>query len=525
MVADATATQLTNLSATEIARLVNGREVSVVEVVEAHIRRIEAVNPRLNAVVVTLFEEARAQASSADAFLRQGGTPGPLFGVPITVKEAFHVAGTAVTMGLSERRGKRSSKDGILVTRLKEAGAILLGKTNVPQLLMTNETDNPVYGRANNPWDTQRSPGGSSGGEGAIIAAGGSALGLGSDIGGSIRLPAHVCGIHGFKPTPGRLTMEGHARLYAGQEAILAQPGPLARSVADLQTAFGVLAQPGQEAADHAMSPAPPVDLAEVELRGLRVGMYVNNGVIEPAPALRRAVRDAADALRARGVEVQEWTPPDASEAWDTYLRLLFADGMKGAKRVLGKSKPDWRIRRVMLIASFPNSLVSLYAKPLALLGQHHLSVGAKSTGSISADKYWQLVEHLRDYRARFVAALDAERLNAIICPPDALPALTHGSSFYLSDALSYGALYNLLGFPAGVVAATRVRAGEESDRVPGLDLVERAARSVEEGSAGLPVGVMVASLPWKENVALALMAALEQHFKKQQDYPARPPL
>ena len=513
------------MSATEMAREIGRGALAAREAVEAHIGRIVSVNPRLNAVVVPLFDAARAAAAAADAARREGTPLGPLHGVPITIKESFDVAGAPTTIGLSERAGHRATADGPLVARLRSAGAIILGKTNIPQLVMLNEADNPVYGRTNNPWNLARAPGGSSGGCGAIIAAGGSPLGLGSDIGGSVRLPAHVCGIHALKPTSGRLTMIGHARIFAGQEAILAQPGPLARRVADLNLALGVLAAPGQEAFDPSIAPVGLGDLASVALENLRVAMYTDNGVLRAAPAVRRAVREAAAALRERGVAVEEWTPPDAAEAWNIYQRLLFADGMAGARRVLGKSRRDWRINRIVRTLALPRSLMRVAAWEMALIGQRHLAESARRVGRLSADGYWRAVDERTSYRARFIRELDVRGFDALICPPDALPALTHGSSFYLSDALSYAALYNLLGMPAGVVAATRVRDGEETDRVTGRDFVERAARRVEMGSAGLPVGVQVVARHWREDVALALMAALEQHFMSQPDYPARPPV
>jgi fatty acid amide hydrolase len=217
-------------SAVEIVNAVAQGSVSALEVTEAYIRRIEDVNPRLNAVVVPLFDQARADAAAVDATRQRGETPGAMAGLPFAVKESFEVAGTPATLGLKARANSVAVNDFWHVARLRQAGAILLGKTNVSQLLMGNESANPVYGRTRNPWNLERSPGGSSGGEAAIVAAGGSALGLGTDIGGSLRLPAHACGIHSLKPTSRRLTMVGPESLFSGQEAIIAQPGPLTRN-------------------------------------------------------------------------------------------------------------------------------------------------------------------------------------------------------------------------------------------------------------------------------------------------------
>jgi fatty acid amide hydrolase len=225
-----TTTHLTELGAAELARLIASGAVSSREVVAARIARIAAVNPKLNAVVAPRFEEALAEAAAADAAQARGESRGPLHGVPVTLKECFDLAGTPSTFGLPQRATHRATADDPYVVRLRRAGAIVLGKTNVPQLLLYIESDNPVYGRTSNPWNLDRTPGGSSGGEGAIIAAGGSPLGLGSDLGGSIRFPAHFCGIHGLKPTSGRLNFLNKV-LLPGMEGVRDQAGPLARRV------------------------------------------------------------------------------------------------------------------------------------------------------------------------------------------------------------------------------------------------------------------------------------------------------
>lgn len=520
-----TAIRITDLSAAEMARQITSGAISAREAVEAHIARIEAVNPKLNAVVVPLFDQARAEAAAADAARARGERVGPLHGVPITIKEAFDVAGTPTTAGLTHLAGHRAEADAPTVARLRAAGAIVLGKTNVPQLLLMNESDNPLYGRANNPWDLTRTPGGSSGGEAAIIAAHGSPLGLGSDIGGSVRLPATACGICSLKPTTRRLTTRGHFDPIPGQEGILVQPGPMARSVEDLALALRILAAPGQEAIDASVAPVPMGDPAQVSLRGLRVLFYTENGLFAPSPAFRRAVREAAEALRARGVEVEEWRPPDVGRAWEIYLGLLLADGGASLRRVTRGSKRDWRVQQYFRLFSIPRFLRPAMALAFEVFGQRRAAFGIRRMRAAGIEESWQLVDARNRYTARFMAELDAHRADAIVCPPDGLPAMKHGASFYIGDTLSYTALYNLLGLPAGVVAATRVRPGEESDRPASRDVSDRAAKNVEIGSAGLPVGVQVVARHWREDVVLALMAALEEHFRAQPDYPAHPPL
>jgi len=258
-------------------------------------------------------------------------------------------------------------------------------------------------------------------------------------------------------------------------------------------------------------------------LDGLRVAIYTDDGFFRPAPAVRRAVREAAAALRARGARVEEWTPPDVAEAMRIYLGIASADRGAGYRRTLGKNERDRRITGLLRAAGLPNRMRPVIGGLLERAGQRHLAGTLRSMGWRSAEGYWKLVERRNGYRARFLAELDAGGFDAIICPPHALPALAHGASEYLLAASSYSLLYNALGMPAGVIAATRVGANEESDHPDSRDLVDRTARKSEENSAGLPVGVQVVARHWRDDRVLELMAELERHFRTQPGYPTRP--
>lgn len=529
--------EITRTGAAELARAIAAGELSSSEAVAAHIDRIEEVDPRLNAVVVPRFEEARHEAAEADAKLvearRSGAAPGPLHGVPITVKESFHLAGTPSTGGVPARRSHRAARDAPLVALLREAGAVVLGKTNVPELLLYLEADNPLYGRTLHPEREDRAPGGSSGGEGAIVAAGGSPLGLGTDLGGSVRIPAHVCGIHGLKPTSGRLTMAGtfDATLFPGQRAVLGVPGPLARRVEDLTLAMEVLLADGRRSVDSRFPWASLGDPAAVRAEGLRVAWYEDDEYLRPAPALRRVVREAAVAFEERGAVVERWRPPDVRRAMDLYFALLSADGGAWSRDLLrSEGRHDRRVRDPGRIARLPGVVRSLLGGVMPLVGQRRLAERFRSVGACSSAALWRLVDELDGYRERFLDGLgwsrpdrtDARGYDLLLCPPSAHPALTHGASYYLTGVSSYSILYNALGLPAGVVAAGRVAEGEECDRPPTRDVVETTARRVEEGSAGLPVGVQVVAPPWREDLVLAGMAALEKSFSGRPAYPIR---
>src|SRR6202142_274624 len=263
-----------------MAEQVRAGEISPVELVEAHLARIERLNPKLNAFVNVDAERARARAKAAEAAASAPGGKnalGSLHGVPISIKSSIDVAGLPCECGSALRKGNVPEADSPLVARLRGAGAIILGNTNVPEFLMAYETDNLIYGRANNPWDLERTPGGSSGGESAAIAAGCSAGGVGSDGGGSIRIPAHFTGICGLKPTPGRIPSTGHFPGSAGPFAQLGVVGPMARYISDV--------------------------------RKLGVAYFVDDEITPVTPETAAAVRTAADALRTQGFKVTEWRP------------------------------------------------------------------------------------------------------------------------------------------------------------------------------------------------------------------------
>ena len=511
-----------------MARRIARGEVSAREVVAAHIARIEAVDGLLNAVVVRRFEAALAEAGAADAAQARGERLGLLHGVPVTVKECFHVAGTQATIGLERLKGNLSKEDGILVSRLRRAGAIILGKTNLPQMMIWHECDNPVYGRTNNPWDLDRTPGGSTGGEAAIIAARGSPLGLGNDLGGSIRVPCHFCGIHGLKPTSFRLPRGGAVATLRGMDAIYPQPGPMARRVEDLALSLKVLSDDADGYVAGTVAPGTIGNWEEVDVSRLKVALWTDDGVMPASDAIARAVREAGEILRSLRARVDEIEPAKVkeqfgtSEAFDIYCGLLGSDGGADARRVIGESPLDWRVARLVWLAGLrPLARFSLVAG-LNSTGQKSMARLLAAARGRSADGYWQLSHQKNELVARAFASLKAGGYDIVICPPHALPAPQHGKPIDLIMAASYAYWPNLLGLPAGVVPISRVREDEQAGRPDLRDQVFRQAKAVDRGSSGLPVGVQVVGLPWQEAEVLSVMNALEAATQGNADYPGR---
>jgi fatty acid amide hydrolase len=505
---------LCKLSATELARRIAQGEVTAINAVEAHIERIERVNGKLNAVVVKRYDAARAEARAIDERRARGEALPPLAGVPVTVKECLDLQGTPSTFGLKARAKVMATEDDPYVARLRTAGAIVLGKTNVSQVLMYTESDNPVYGRANNPWNVERTPGGSSGGQAAIIAAGGSALGLGTDIGGSLRIPAHYCGITSIRPTAGRTPDMGRYSVPIGQQAVASQTGPLAREVQDLALALDLIN--GAQVLG---------DFRGVDLSTLRVGVFADDGFFTPSPAVRRAVREAADILAAAGAKVISWQPPAPARAMGLWLGVVTADKGRAMRRLLRGEKADPRIGSLLKLAALPGFMQALVGKLAGAFGQKTLAATARSLGDGTAGGYWRTVQAQVDYQEEWRRALDRDAIDLVLYPAYGVPAVLHGANNNLPTTGSYALLAPVLGYPTGVVMVTRVRADEESDRPASKDTAERTARASEEGSAGLPIGVQVMARAWRDDVALAAMAAVQAAARQRVDYPAPPPV
>src|SRR6266576_6063368 len=319
--------ELNFLSVVSLAEQIRRKQLSPVELVESHLTRIQELNPRLNAFVQIDAEGARRQARAAEGAVRIGEKLGPLHGVPISIKSAIEVAGLRCESGSMLRAGIVAARDAPLVSRLRQAGAIILGVTNTPELLMAWETDNLVYGRTNSPWDPERTPGGSSGGEAAAIAAGMSAGGVGSDGGGSIRVPAHFSGICGLKPTPGRIPATGHFPASGGPFALIGVVGPMARRVADLKVLFEVMQ--GPDIGDPSAAPVPVRWPSHAELKGIRIGYFEDDGRTPVTADTRAAVRTAAEALTRAGFQVEPFRPDGLELARQLWWKFFgIAGGM-----------------------------------------------------------------------------------------------------------------------------------------------------------------------------------------------------
>ncbi len=444
-------------SAFALARTIRAKQVSSEEMVRACIGRIEDVNPRLNAVVQLPAESAIRQAREADQSLARGEVKGPLHGVPFTLKDSIETRGIISTGGTEGRAHFVPSQDAVVVERLRRAGAIVLGKTNCPEMGWAWEADNLIYGRTNNPYDLQLSPGGSSGGESAMIAAGGSPFGLGSDAGGSVRFPAHCTGIAAIKPTSGRAPRTGHFPGPGGMLDSLWQIGPLARYVEDLALLLPIIS--GVDGQDTAVVPAPLGDPVAVDPHRLRVAFHTDHGIQTPSGEIAETVRKAAAALAEGGIQVEEARPGVMDQTYEIYFGLFTADGGAGLESVLqmaGTTRVHPLMQRVLDL---------------------------QRAGVNSMAQFSTLVGRWDAYRREMLAFMSS--YDALLCPVCSFAGMVHGSTYDRLPCFSYTMAANLTGWPAAVV-----RAGSTS--------------------SGLPIGVQIIAAPWREDVALAIAQVLQ---------------
>jgi len=452
-------TDLITASLTRLAEMIRTRRVSPVEVAEAYLQQIDKLNPTLNAIV-TLAPDVMDKARLAESALTSGKILGALHGVPVTIKDTIETSGLRSTSGSRTRAGFIPDCDAPAVARLKAAGAIILGKTNVAEMAMDYTGDNPVFGRTNNPHDPSRTPGGSSGGEAAAIATCMSPAGLGSDLAGSIRIPSHFCGIAGFKPGTGRVPGAGQCPPSIGPYALGSAIGPMARRVEDLQTLFDVLdmSEPSSSVASN----------AHTKIKDSQVAWYTDDGVAPITEETHRAVEMAARALAEAGLAVEERCPPHVERGHDLWLKLF--------------------------------SRASVVQLRQAYTGREHEAGAFVSWRLATADD--RAIPALDEFitswmerdRLRAELLLWMETTPILVAPVGATPAFPHeahkitvaGSSISIFRAFSHAQAFNVFDLPAATVSA-----GRSSD--------------------GLPIGVQIVGRPHDEKTVLLATSIVEE--------------
>jgi amidase len=445
-------------SASQLARAIRAGQVTSEEVVTACLDRIKAVNPIINAVVQLDREGALSAARAADVAASRGEWMGPLHGVPMTIKDSLDTQGMVSTGGTLGRKDHVPGADATVVRRLREAGAILMGKTNTPELTLSFDTNNLVYGQTLNPYNTSLTPGGSSGGAAAIVAAGGSPFDIGSDYGGSIRYPAHINGICGIKPTSGRVPRTGHVYPFGGVQDSFQQLGPLARSVEDLALLLPLIM--GPDGIDPYVPSLVWNSSNEQSAGTFKVAWFADNGIATPIPEIQRAVQLAVGALTSLGAEAAEARPEGIESTMEVTMPIYFWDGGAAVKRLLQDA------------GTVEHTLGGVFEAP-----------------ALTADQLDAALTRLDTWRSGMLSFMSG--YDALICPVNAATAFSAGAP--LTEEMmangSYTMAFNATGWPALVVPT-------------GLS------------HEGMPIGVQVVAGAGREDLVLAAGFAIERALK-----------
>jgi amidase len=432
-----------------LCQAISQGNITAEELIRSSLSKIQSENPRLNAVICVNEETAREKALEADRARSKNECWGPLHGIPMTIKDSFDSSGIVTTAGTIGRKKFIPECDATVVARLKAAGAILIGKTNTPELTLSYQTNNEIFGRTGNPYDLSRTSGGSSGGAAAIVSTGAVPFDIGSDTSGSLRIPAHYCGVVSLKPTEGRVPRSGHIIQFGGYLDRLTTIGPIAKFVDDVEYILPIIA--GPDGIDPAIYPVPIGQSQNVQLDSLRVAFYHDNGIAEPTHETVETVKEAANAIRSQVFSVKNAVPPRESDAPKLFAELYAADG--GA----------WR-RRLLFAANTIDSP----------------DIPEEVYNGLRGDQFSALIERWDIYRSDMLQFLN--EYDVIICPVTATPAPLHGQG--IASAFSYTQSYSLTGWPCVVV-----RCGTSDD---------------------LPIGLQVIAHPWREDVAICVARHLE---------------
>ncbi|XP_043554917.1 fatty-acid amide hydrolase 1 isoform X1 [Chiloscyllium plagiosum] len=502
-----------SLSLLELHEQLQDGSLSPDSVLFAYMEKALEVTKLLNCVTEFL-PECQTQLKNLS-----GKKKGLLYGIPVSIKDNINYKGHDSTCGLRKFFHQPATKDSVLVQVLKKQGAIPFVKTNVPQSLLSYECSNPIFGQTINPHDHKRTPGGSSGGEGALIAAGGSILGIGSDIGGSIRVPAAFCGICGFKPTGNRLSSQGIRTSLPGQKTVDAAVGPMARNVDSLALCMRALLCEDMFLLDPTVPPIPFNDEVFSSSKPLRIGYYESDEFWIPNASMKRAVMETKQLLEEAGHTLVPFKPLRTQSV----LNELIINGMTadGGSTLLERLKGDIidsTLKDLFFINTVPKVLkkiLYMFLKPFS----PRISETLKYLGGVrSIYELWEQHIARQAYCDEYIDAWKSAELDVLICPALG-PALTVGYAGKVTATASYKIIFNLLNFPAGVVPVSTVTEQDEEDLKSYVgycnDLWDRTFKKGVSGAVGLPLAVQCVALPWQDELCLRLMREVERVTQK----------
>ncbi|XP_026999164.2 vitamin D3 hydroxylase-associated protein-like [Tachysurus fulvidraco] len=500
---------IVTLSLAELSQKIRGGSLQPDAVLHAYMEKAIEVHKKLNCGTAVLTESLK-QLEDIESY-----KDGLLYGIPISIKDNVDYEGYDSTCGVLTKLDDPVIKDSVVVSVLKKQGAIPFIKTNVPQGLLNYECSNPIYGRTVNPCNLQKTCGGSSGGEGALIAGGGSILGLGSDIGGSIRIPAAFCGICGLKPTNNRISLRGLSSCVKGGKTALSAVGPMARDVESLALCMRALLCTDMFTLDPTVPPIPFNQQVYESSEPLRIGYYENDGYFQPSPSMSRALRETRELLEQAGHTLIPFKPPHMFTAFTEYVaRGNLADGGATLLEHLKHGPVDPCLQHQASHYGRPvfmKKMISLLLRPI----YPRIAALMNATCGVSSPvDLWKQHKAVEVYIQETLSQWEKLELDVLLCPMLG-PAYNFNYTGKLSSALTYTALYNVLNFPVGVVPVTVVTDEDEEElkHYTGNygDVWDKTFIKAIRGGVGLPVAVQCVARPWQEEMCLRLMREVEK--------------
>lgn len=521
------------MTATELVDHLQRGEITAVQALLYYSAMAVEAHKRYNCLTQVMFASALARAEELDAKFKASGPVGPLHGLPVSIKECIAIKGTYSTGGLVHFLNV-AEEDAVIVKLLKSAGAVLYVKTNVPQTMLIADCGNHIYGTTKNPFDESRTPGGSSGGEACLVAAGGSPFGIGTDIGGSIRMPAAWCGLLGMMPTEGRFTTVGNSPpIFPGLIAINSTCGPMVRHPSDAVLFYRAISGKLMNKLDPL---TPNVSFDETQYSGISndtsteksdlqgdqksssegerktslvIGYFVDNGVFTPSRACQRAVNIAVEELRRKGHTVVPFQPHNVLEAHECFFTFMAGDGAWNLKNIFSKERVHPCISRMWGLLTAPWLVRVAVHSLLKTLGWARIAAAIRIWAG-SAKYEHQIIQWKNNYRREMIERMKAAGIDAIVCPGPAVPPPHHNETQLMAAALGYTYFWNVIRFPG---AAFPVATVTDEDVIPPRkvsDVTDLAVKKAEEGSQGLPVPIQVVSYPFGDETILRIAGELE---------------
>ncbi|KAL4474498.1 hypothetical protein ABPG72_016176 [Tetrahymena utriculariae] len=525
-----------NSDITYLKKMLEAKTVTSEDLVNIFSKRAQQYGVEYGILTHLKYQEAIETAKECD-LLRKENSPLcqlPLFGIPISMKETIDEKGYPSTVGSIFRIDYIPKEDGFCAKLLKSGGAIPFLRTNVPQAAMIYESVNEVYGRVLNPWDKTKYSGGSSGGEGAAVAARMSPGGMGSDIGGSIRIPAAMCGVYGFKPTAQRSVMSGHtfySEPFNGQKTVLCASGPICKSVDDLILFFRQLSDPQYltKFKLHEIDtffPLMQIDEAQLNnnKKQRRFGYFKTLKQFDCTLANQRAVEIAVEKLRAQGHQLVEITLPNIEQIRDGFIQFLLSDELMCIKDLLSKEDIVKEYMTIEFFASTPAILKRILSVIFYLIGENTFAQLLPNTNRLKVEELNKLQYNINQLQLEYLRLFDDHEIEAIICPSFGAPALPHSSSIDSAPVSLYTFIWNFLNFPCGVLPVTKVL--KEEQHFKNSRIKELAAKRLDyymkQNTEGLPINVQVVTPPYKEETCLNVMKMLDNdiQFYQHNSYP-----